>query len=72
MDTMRWITPKEMAAILNVPTSWLYSRTRLGPKALPFLKVGKYVRFSPEQVLAFLEAQGRAGSTGADGVSYKP
>jgi hypothetical protein len=47
-------TLKEMADLLKVPLSWLYSRTRLkGPDAIPHLRVGKYCRFDPEAVLAW-------------------
>ena len=55
MDTTTLVTPKELAAILKVPVSWLYQRTRLGPAAIPFLRVGRYVRFDPQQVIAFLK-----------------
>jgi len=42
---------KEMARILNVAVSWLYERTRLNQ--IPHLKLGKYIRFNPREVLAF-------------------
>jgi len=44
---------KAMARRLDVPESWLYSRTRTGE--IPHLKVGKYVKFDPEKVMAWLE-----------------
>ena len=62
-------TAQELAAILKVPVSWIYQRTRLGPEALPFIRVGRYVRFDPQQVIAFLEAKGRTGDAGARSVS---
>ena len=43
-----------LAGILNVPKSWLYQRTRLGQKGIPHYKMGKYVRFDLDVVLAFL------------------
>ncbi len=49
---------REMARRLNVPVSWLYKRTRLGPQAVPFLRLGKYIKFDPEAVLAFFKAHG--------------
>ncbi len=49
---------REMARRLNVPVSWLYKRTRLGPQAIPHVRLGKYVRFDPEAVLAFFKAHG--------------
>lgn len=42
---------REMARILNVPVSWLYERTRFG--TIPCIRIGKYVRFDPAEVLAF-------------------
>ena len=63
------VTVKELADLLSVPTSWLYQRTRLGPEFIPFVKVGKYVRFNPEEVIAFLRAQGTGGSGATNGVS---
>jgi excisionase family DNA binding protein len=46
---------KELAKKLNVPVSWLYSRTRT--KDIPFYRVGKYVRFSESEVWEWLEKQ---------------
>lgn len=53
---------REMAQILGVAESWLYQRTRLGSKAIPLVRVGKYVRFRPDEVVKFLERKqvGRA------------
>lgn len=58
---------REMAAILRVPVSWLYQRTHLGPCAIPFVKLGKYVRFDPEEVLAFFKR--KQGDGNADGTN---
>ena len=47
---------REMARILKVPKSWLYGQTRLrGPGTIPRLYVGKYLRFDPAQVIAWLQ-----------------
>ncbi len=62
------IKVEEMAAILGVPVSWLYQRTRLSPPAIPFLRVGRYVRFDAEKVLSFLETQS-AGQAGQERIS---
>jgi len=45
----------KMASLLNVPKSWLYQRTRFGTDAIPHVRVGKYVRFNPEEVIEFLK-----------------
>ena len=66
---VRLITVQEMAKILGVPVSWLYQRTRLGPETIPFIRVGKYIRFSPEEVVAFLRAKGHDGKGSGNGVS---
>ena len=44
---------KEMASMLNVPVSWLYSRTRTND--IPFYKVGKYVRFDESKIWQWLK-----------------
>ena len=49
------VTIKEMADLLRVNTSWLYERTRLNQ--IPCIRVGKYVRFEPEKVIAYLKEQ---------------
>jgi excisionase family DNA binding protein len=49
------LSVEEIAERLNVPVSWVYSRTReKGPDAIPRLKVGKYLRFELEKVLAWI------------------
>ncbi len=55
MENQKLADIKEMAGILRVPVSWIYQRTRLGPGAIPFMKVGKYVRFNPTEVIDFLK-----------------
>jgi excisionase family DNA binding protein len=49
---------KEMALKLNVPESWLYSRTRT--KGIPHYKVGKYVRFNESEVWEWLKKKNEA------------
>lgn len=48
---------KEMAGILRVPISWIYQKTRLGAAGIPHLKVGKHLRFNPEEVKLFFKKQ---------------
>ena len=52
---VRLVNVEEMANILGVPVSWLYQRTRLN--TIPCVRVGKYVRFKPEEVVTFFQAQ---------------
>jgi excisionase family DNA binding protein len=49
---------EEIARVLNVPPSWIYSRTReTGPESIPRVKVGKYLRFELQAVMDWLKAQ---------------
>jgi predicted DNA-binding transcriptional regulator AlpA len=53
-----------LAQSLNVPKSWVYSRTRqTGPESMPRLKIGKYLRFRLEDVIEWIEYQNK--KTGA-------
>lgn len=63
----RLIDVRELAQILNVPVSWLYEHTRKG--AIPSIRVGKYVRFNPQEVLAFFRAKSPDGNLLKDAVS---
>jgi excisionase family DNA binding protein len=50
------LTVREVAGLLRVPVSWVYERTRRqGSERLPHVKVGKYVRFRPAEIEAYLE-----------------
>ena len=54
------LTVHDVAAMLQVPVSWVYERTRRGaPDALPVVKVGKYVRFRPADVFSYIETRRR-------------
>jgi hypothetical protein len=57
METRELLTIEEMAALLKVPISWLYSRTRLkGCEAMPgVLRIGKYLRFEPDTVINYIK-----------------
>jgi excisionase family DNA binding protein len=45
----------EIAQLLHVPISWVYERTRRrGVERMPHFKLGKYLRFSKEEVLEWL------------------
>jgi excisionase family DNA binding protein len=54
----RLLDAKEVAELLSVPATWVREQTRTGD--LPHLRLGRYVRFDQEAVLAWLETQ-RAG-----------
>ncbi len=49
------LTLDELAAILKVPRSWIYAHTRSKSRTrLPYIKVGKYLRFYESEVREFL------------------
>jgi excisionase family DNA binding protein len=63
------LTVGEVAELLKVPRSWIYERTRRdGPEIIPHFKVGKYLRFRPRDLEAFLNAK-KFGSRG-EGSAY--
>jgi excisionase family DNA binding protein len=47
----RFADIEEAARALNVPRSWLYERTR--KNAVPYVRIGKYVRFDLDQLLVW-------------------
>ena len=63
-DLHELLTVEEVAALLKVTRSWVYEHTRSRgtPRSerLPHVKIGKYVRFDPRAVRAFLERKCRA------------
>jgi len=57
------LTVEDVAAILKVNKSWVYEHTRSRgtPRSerLPYIKIGKYLRFEARAVRAFLEKKCR-------------
>jgi excisionase family DNA binding protein len=57
------LTVEDVAALLKVSKSWVYEHTRSRsiPRSerLPYVKVGKYVRFEPRALRAFIQKQCR-------------
>jgi len=53
-DVTELLTVAEVAAILKVPISWIYDRTRRrGVERIPHKKLGKYLRFVESEVWAW-------------------
>jgi excisionase family DNA binding protein len=51
------LTVHEVAALLRVPVSWVYERTRRrGRERLPHIKMGKYLRFRAAEIHHYLGA----------------
>lgn len=53
------LTLDEVAALLKVPKSWIYERTRR--KLIPHIKIGKYLRFSREALGRWLQDSAAEG-----------
>lgn len=62
-DLHELLTVDDVAALLKVSKSWVYEHTRSRgmPRSqrLPYVKVGKYVRFELGAIRAFIEKQCR-------------
>jgi excisionase family DNA binding protein len=55
------LTIDELAALLKVPKSWIYERTRRrGAERLPYIKLGKYLRFEEGAIRAYLNRNCKA------------
>ena len=63
MGALMEIHNDEVAALLKVSKSWVYehTRSRRFPRAesLPYVKIGKYVRFRAPQIQEFLSRRAR-------------
>ncbi len=62
LNPMDILTPAEVADLFHLPTSWVYEATRQrngtrNPDPLPFRKVGRYLRFSRQDILEWWERQ---------------
>ena len=54
------VGPAEIGQLLKVPISWVYERTRRrGIDRMPHFKLGKYLRFSKEEVLEWIHKSRR-------------
>jgi len=52
------LTPEEAAEILRVKLSWVYQHTRRRSQdRIPFLKVGRYLRFREQDLIAYIEGR---------------
>lgn len=52
----RLVTANDIADLLSVNPKWVYSACRLYD--MPFYQVGRYKRFSPSQVVEWLDHSG--------------
>lgn len=58
MNNTELLTIDEMAARLKVKKSWLYVRCmQKGEGTIPRAKIGKYLRFNPDDVMEWIGKQ---------------
>ena len=64
-DPLELLTVEDVAALLKVSRSWVYehTRSRSTPRGerLPYIKIGKYLRFDPAAIRAFLTKKAHLG-----------
>jgi len=54
--TSRLLSVDDVASLLNVPRKWVYRRVGLKPPdGIPYLKVGKYLRFRESDLSKYIE-----------------
>jgi excisionase family DNA binding protein len=46
-----WLTIQEAAELLRVKVGWIYERTRAN--SIPHVKLGKYLRFDRDELIAW-------------------
>jgi excisionase family DNA binding protein len=56
----RLLTAEEVAEMLSVPVGWVREHTRT--QRLPHVRLGRYVRYRREAVVAWVEEQEQGGA----------
>jgi excisionase family DNA binding protein len=60
-EETRLLTVHEVAMMLRVPVSWVYTRvSKASIDKLPYVKIGKYIRFEKSAVIEFVRRHHRA------------
>ena len=65
-NAVRLFTIKEAAEALRIPISWLYERTRRN--AIPYRRIGKYVRFTQDDLKEIISSGEQSRKQMAGGV----
>jgi excisionase family DNA binding protein len=65
-NAVRLFTIKEAAEALRIPISWLYERTRRN--AIPDRRIGKYVRFTQDDLKEIISSGEQSRKQTAGGV----
>jgi len=56
-NTLETLTPPEVAKILQVTTKTLEVWRRTGRQSLPFIRIGRSIRYDPKDVQSYLRRQ---------------
>lgn len=51
----------QVAQRLGVPASWVYAQVESPNSELPYIRVGRYIRFEPEDIEGYIAARRRGG-----------
>src|SRR5437867_3925189 len=61
------LTVTEVAALLHVPTSWVYDHVRQGcSNPLPVVRIGKYLRFQMSDLAVYIDSLATNARHGKD------
>ena len=66
----RLLTAREVAELLSVPETWVRDHTRSG--AIPHLELGRYKRYDPDEVLAWVDSLKKGGTSARRFRRYDP
>jgi excisionase family DNA binding protein len=59
--TSEILTPEEVAALLRTSKAWVYEKCRSRQRdPLPFMRIGRYIRFDKPTVLAWTHNHGNS------------
>ncbi len=68
--TDRLLTADQVAELLSVPRSWVYQQARSG--AIPHVRLGRYVRYRHEAVIAWVATLETPGTTSTTHRTQRP
>ena len=58
-DTVSLLTVVDAAAKLNVAKSWIYAQVEGEDTDLPYVRIGRYIRFEPAAIEEFIRTHRR-------------
>jgi predicted DNA-binding transcriptional regulator AlpA len=63
MDSTIFITPEAVAELLGTSLAWVYAKSRSRQRnPLPVLRIGRYLRFERDSVIAWARSCGNAAA----------